>query len=387
MASTFWKGALGSPRQKCFWIGFSIVIAVVAIIVMAALMPPIVWKDENLRAGEWIHIYPDSFWHDSAEYSFTTVPRDGSKGEKFSEGKAFVYNIEKYGRRFLYDMNAENPLDKYFLLGEDNWTTDIYMTTGSSFAVSLTPQPDIPIDFIASTSEMDVKEWVKTGNASVSTDILQHIDHAQNGLSTMVELKHSDGKYVYGKRVYLGLMASRDTTRKSRVDAMTFSRYIKMVPQVNCSNYTNGKASFPVGSLSLLQVNAPDACTDENIKECIVEIWLQPRWIIYIILVVIPTILVAIGLVIGLIALRALQVREMIAYMRKKAAEEGVALEEGKSKDIHAEKMEENADEDEKEVQHVEDDEEADEPKDDEEKPKESSDAAVLTTASADDEQ
>jgi len=387
---TFWGGALGTPRQKCFWIGFSVLVGVIAIIVMATLMPPIVLKHEYLRAGEWIHIYPDSFWHSSADYSFTTVPKDGSKGNKFTDGRAFVYDISKYGRRFSYHMESTNPLDKFFLLGQDNWTTDIYMTTGSSFTVTLTPRsPSIPIDFLATTSEFDMDVWIETGNRTLGLDALEYIQHSVDGLSVVVEQPKASDKFLYGMRVYLGLMASPDTTMKSGVSSMSFSRYIRTVPEINCTNFTAGKASLPAGSLSLLQVNAPDACTDENVKECIVEIWLQPRWIIFIILVVIPVILVSIGLVIGLIALRALQVKQMIAYMRKKAAEEGVALEEGKSKDIHAEKLEQHGDDDEEEKpvqEEGKEEEEVDEPKDDEEKPKESSGAAVLTTSGGDDE-
>ena len=124
-----------------------------------------------------------------------------------------------------------------------------------------------------------------------------------------------------------------------------FYRHIAEVPLENCTNFTGGVATFPFNSLSLLQVNAPEECTSESVAECILEVTLHARWGLFFGIVVFPTILVGFGITIGLMAMKAWHTQQTIAYMRKKAKEEGIALEEGKSKDIHEEKVKEGEEE------------------------------------------
>jgi len=210
--------------------------------------------------------------------------------------------------------------------------------------------------------------------------VLEHLEKVQE-ISTTIEIDGVD-KYLYSQRVYLGLILSPGNEKKVLQSELMFYRHIAEVSLENCTNFTNGVASLPFNSLSLLQVNAPAECTSESVAECVLEVTLHARWVVFFLVVVLPVIIVGVGVIIGLMALKAWHTQQMIAIMRKKAKEEGIALEEGKSKDIHAEKLKEGEEEGEPaEGEHTVEEEHAEEEVDkaEEKVPEDAAGGAILT--------
>jgi len=186
---------------------------------------------------------------------------------------------------------------------------------------------------------------------------------------------------LFSRRVYFGLIETPGKTGIYSASIM-FYRHILEVPTVNSTAYVDGDAEFPFNSLSLLEVHAPDDCSDNSTSECELFVELHGRWALYLGIVVLPVIIISVGLVVGLMAIKAFHVKQMVALMRKKAShEEGVALEEGKSKDIHTEKLEEEDGEEHLE-KHSDDEAHPSEEEEthDEAKEEETHDAAVLVT-------
>jgi len=245
----------------------------------------------------------------------------------------------------------------------ENWTGSLTMTPRSSITIHVEfNYGSAPLDFVILDDKKVFDKWVQTGTVSDKSAVVEYLQGVEDVDSTY-EFKSDDSDYMRIKRVYFGLIAS--STRKA-VGTVMYYRHLAVVPEINCTNFTGGLARFPVNSPSVMEIRAPDECTGENSVECVVDFTLNPHWLLFLLIVVLPVVIVCVGVVIGLMALKALHTRQMVAYMRKKANEEGVALEQGKSKDIHAEKLKEGEDDD-----HPEPAEEAEETSDGDEPAKE----------------
>jgi len=339
---SFWKGAFATKKQKLFWVIFSIIVAIIVVVIIGALLPRTAHEETRLKSREWAHIYPDSFWHEDAVYKVTTVPADGGKGKELDNVDAHVLDMGVNGKNLDFALNADsvnlligNPV------GVQNWNASVYMTLTSTATVTV-ETTSVAMDFLAATDKDVFEQFLKDGSVKDKSAVLEHLQGVQQ-ISSTIEINGVD-KYLYSQRVYIGLKESSGNDKVLRSEMMYY-RHIAEVPLENCTNFTNGVATLPFNSLSLIQVNAPEECSSDSVTECIVEVTLRPRWTLFFCIVVLPTIVVGTGVTIGLMALKAWHTQQTIAYMRKKAKEEGVALEEGKSKDIHEEKVKEGEEE------------------------------------------
>jgi len=223
----------------------------------------------------------------------------------------------------------------------DHWSANLLMTYGSTLSVVVEGQIYAPLDYIAVQGENILDKWFVDGTVEDQKLVLDQVK-GETEISSQIEMEDGVNKFLYAKRVYLGMMVSPES-QKMTTATINFYRHITQINAANSTKFVTGTAEFPVPNMSVLQVTAPALCTNNDTTECLMTVVLQPRWLVFLLLVVIPVILVSVGLVVGLIALKALHVKQMVAYMRKKANEEGVSLEEGKSKDIHTEKLDEGA--------------------------------------------
>jgi len=316
---------------------------------MVVLLPPVAHEVTNIRAGEWAHFYPSSFWHGTASYSLKTVPVGGGEGKTVDNVLARVYDSDIYGKCDEYDMDA-GVIDVVLNAGaRANWSSSLYMTYSSSYTITIEQKQKYPISYLATKDKKTLDEWLLTAKAVDLNKAIDFVDD-QKEVSSTVEIDGVD-KFLYSQRVYFGAMVKPDSKLITRA-SIRYYRHLLKVPPANCTNFTAGTAEFAFSHLSLLEISAPSACTDNSTSECVLTVILRPRWVLYLLVVVLPILIACVGLVIGLMAIKALHVKEKLEYMRKKASEEGIALEEGKSKDIHAEKLEEGAEEEHKEEHH-----------------------------------
>jgi len=376
----FWRGAVGTKKQKIFWVVFSIIVAIVALVIIGVLAPPVAFEETVLQAEEWTHLYPDSFWHESASITMKTIPLKGGKSENVAFN-SYVYDMGVHGKALDFEWKA---VDDSFVLGkicDGMWAASVYMNFKSSVSITIQPT-SAPLDFLATTSKDVFDKWAVDGSIEDESAAIDYRSHVQQ-ISSTVEIDGVD-RFLYGQRVYFGVMVSPDSPVCGST-SLSFKCSLTKVSLVNSTSFSGDSATFPFNSLSVLQINAPSVCTSNSTNGCTVQVWLNARWVLFALVVVLPVIVISVGLVIGLMALKALHVRQMIAYMRKKADEEGIALEEGKSKDIHAEKLDDGSEE----AEHHEEDEEAeaDKPADDDEHQEEAAEkeekggAAVLSSA------
>ena len=143
------------------------------------------------------------------------------------------------------------------------------------------------------------------------------------------------------QRVYFGLMVSPSSDRTELID-LTYYSHTSMVPQENSTLHTGTSASLPYMDDVVLQITAPAACSSANVTACVLEVVIAPRWSIYFGVVVAPAVLLCVVIVLGLMALKALQMHQDEEEAAKKASGEGVAL-DTTTKDIHEQKLAEAA--------------------------------------------
>ena len=148
-------------------------------------------------------------------------------------------------------------------------------------------------------------------------------------------------RYVCFQRVYFGLMVSPSSDRTELID-LTYYSHTSMVPQENSTLHTGASASLPYMDDVVLQITAPAACSSANVTACVLEVVIAPRWSIYFGVVVAPAVLLCVVIVLGLMALKALQMHQDEEEAAKKASGEGVAL-DTTTKDIHEQKLAEAA--------------------------------------------
>jgi len=386
----FWKGAFATKKQKVFWVIFSIIMAFIAVLIIFALIPIRIRSSIAMKGGEWAHFYPDSFWHGTAKYSFETHPSSGS-GKTINNAVAHVYNIKRFGTYLDFEMLADGfnvvIANNSTLSGvERNWNASILVTDGSQISVSLDSNPPLsaPVDFAIMQDETSFMNWINGKKDGINERfVLKSIENVKD-LSASVTIS-SQYKYWATRKIYLGIKV---TSGSSSIDVLrgTYYHSVAKVNIQNSTNFTSGEVEFVLNERAILQIDAPAECTSDSSEYCTMSVVIEPRWALFFGVVVIPVIVVVTGFVIGMMAIKALHVRQTIAMMRKKAKEEGIALEEGKSKDIHQERLDEanaEADMSEPGEEPAENDEEdadkqaSDKPAEDE-KP---ADAAVLTTS------
>jgi len=337
----FWKGAVGTKKQKIFWVVFSIIVALAILVAIFFMLPKRVVHELTLYGGEWAHFYPDSFWHGSATFKFATNPKDGFKTVEWVGGASHVYNMKLHGVYLDYDMKADyislalgnSTMSNVF----PNWNRTITVTDGSAVTVTLDDPISNPLDFIISKDVYTLETFLKGRNDLVDKDKCYEFIEATKQLSSTAEIS-SDSKYVATQRIGVGIKVN-ENNKIVPVKGKIFTS----IARVNLANSTNftGNAEFELSARQLLQLDAPDNCTSDSSYSCRVVVRLEPRYHLFFGIVVVPLCLAGTLLVIGLMAIKAFHVRQVIASMRKKATEEGVALEEGKSKDIHQERMDE----------------------------------------------
>jgi len=380
----FWKGAIGTKKQKIFWVVFSIIVAIVALVIMFFLLPIRVVQTVTLKGGEWAHFYPDSFWHTSASYSFSTVPRESTgTGKDIDSAVAHLYDISLHGIYVDYE-NIADGLD--FVIGKSqmstvrpNWNATISVTDGTHLSVTLDEYPVLsaPVDFIITSSSESFDLWLEDKMSSIpKRTIIKSVEKASK-LSESVDIA-SPFKYIATQRVTLGIKVSKENEGTLDVIRGNFYHSVAKANLGNCTNFTGKSVDLEFKVRQLLQIDAPEECTNGENDHCLLSVVIEPRWGLYFGVVVLPVVVVSVLFVIGMMAVKAFHVRQMIAQMRKKATEEGVALEEGKSKDIHQERLDEaNAEGDMSDPHNS-----TEEPRDeDNDQPKEeASGAAVLTS-------
>jgi len=336
----FWKGAIGTKKQKIFWIIFSCIVALLCAAIIFFLLPRRVHQTLALKGGEWVHFYPDQFWHGSAEYTVTT-----SAGTAVTDAPAYVYNIDIHGAHLDFDMKADGidgaigdgvTADKI----SPNWNASIIATEGSSLSVKLEPTSSlVPIDFIVTSDSETFDAWLANDKSKMDMDEVLEMLEGVTEISSSVTISTGD-KYIATEQVNVGIRVVPGSSKVTRLDGY-FYHHIAMATLENCTDFASSPASFELNARQLLQINAPEQCTGEGSDFCKVDVVLQPRWGLFFGVVVVPVCLIGFGFVFGMMAVKAFHVRQMITEMRKKASEEGVALEEGKSKDIHQERLDE----------------------------------------------
>jgi len=255
----FWKGAFSTKKQKVFWIVFSIIVALIVAVIIFGLLPHVGHTETRLYAGEWAHIYPDSFWHKSAEYQFTTVTMDGKKGEKVKDNAdAYVFDMGVHGRNLDYEMKADR-VD--LLIGKavpaQNWQASLYMTYSSSIAITVDPVT-VPMDLIAVTDKSAQEKFLEDGSVKDKSVVIEHLQKVQQ-ISSTIEIEGVD-KYMFSRRVYVGLIVTPGDNRVVQGDMMYY-RHVARVPEENSTYFNLGTATMPFNSLSVLQITAPQLCT------------------------------------------------------------------------------------------------------------------------------
>jgi len=382
----FWKGAVGTKKQKIFWSIFSVAVAVIVAAIIFFLLPKRVHETLKLKGGEWAHYYPDPFWHGSAKYEVKT-----SDGKAVTGADAYVYNIKLHGNYLDYDMKADGIdcriADNSAMSVLHNWNSSITVTDGSSIAVTIDAVSSATLCYIATTDEDTFKAWAD--NEEFDKDDALVVLNDVEEISSSVDIP-SAADYYATQRLYVGIKVTPGSNAGTKLQGY-FYHHIARVNVTNCTHFESSPVSLDNNARQLLQIDVPEECTSETSHYCTLSVVIEPRWGLFFGIVVIPACAVGCGFVIGMMAIKAFHVRQMIAIMRKKASEEGVALEEGKSKDIHQERLDEAAADGEEHPEvHSEDDDAGDdvatEPAagDDEKKPaddNESSGAAVLTAA------
>jgi len=329
---SFLKAAIGTKKQKIFWVVFSICVAILGLIIIFVLMPTRVHEEMTLNAGEWAHYYPDSFWHGSVSYSFSS-----SGSPIASDAVAHVYNMDRHGVFLDYDMKADGLSSRIGssgnVQGDKNWNTSLIVTDGSSISFNAAVRGP-SLEVVVTGDKQTFDDWAD----DKSIDLSKVIDYFrdQKELSCSVTF-HSVSKYTATRKVYIGVKVASGNTGIAIVDGF-FYRHIARTNMTNCTNYKEGTATIEFNNRELVQIDAPEVCTSDK---CVLDVVIEPRWGLFLGVVVFPVIIICIVLVFVLMAIKVFHVRQTIAMMRKKASEEGVALEEGKSKDIHQERLDE----------------------------------------------
>lgn len=147
--------------------------------------------------------------------------------------------------------------------------------------------------------------------------------------------------HLASERVYVGIVVNRESTRKERI-TVKYYQHIAGVPLANSTNATGHEIAVPYGARAVVQIDAPDECSSANVSACVLTATLEPRWGLFVLAVVLPCVLVAALVLLGLMALKALHTRQQLEAAARRT-EEGVALESAQPRDIHAEKLEEAA--------------------------------------------
>ena len=148
--------------------------------------------------------------------------------------------------------------------------------------------------------------------------------------------------HLASERVYVGIKVNPESTRKERI-TVQYYQHVAGVPLANSTNATGHSIAVPFSARTIVQIDAPAECTSADVAGCVLTATLEARWGLYVLGFVLPCVIVAALVMLGLMALKALHTRQMLEAAAKRT-EEGVALESAQPRDIHAEKLEEAAD-------------------------------------------
>jgi len=278
----FWKGAFGTKKLKIFWIIFSIIVGLVALVLMFFLMPIRFRNTMILNGGEWAHFYPDSFWHGTATYSFQTNPSSGA-GKTLDSAVAHVYNIKQNGVHLDYDMEATG-INNVVISNNStmrgvirNWNESISVTDGSQVSVTLDYAVSSPIDFIVCQTESCFLNWTEDKKNLINkNEIIESIEGVKE-LSATVEIT-SNYRFRATRRIYLGIKVSEGNSIV--VLRGNYYHSVAMAKLDNCTNFTS-PASFEFNARQIFQIDAPAECSQGLSENCILTVVIEPRWLLF----------------------------------------------------------------------------------------------------------
>ena len=150
--------------------------------VIVAMAPCTVRITTHLHAGEWAHVRPEHNWHGRVTYTFRTIPTANTVigARTLADTTAHVYDTARYGEVYEYVCKtlccpislsfsvriaaaggshdtalaqAMTSRQESVVLGLEctNWNMSLYMTQGSTLAISTTQTPT-PLDFLAANN-------------------------------------------------------------------------------------------------------------------------------------------------------------------------------------------------------------------------------------------